>query len=158
MTTTAVKTTVEAKWSPTKVQEETARVMAGNCMAAFQVLSKYGEQAVKEYQDAARQYKVNYLKNAGVKTPLELAKASAELEANLFGSKIEIAGDDKSATATYKACGMWNALQKVGNLTPEQQEKMGANFENCVQTTAKEFNFKADVHMEGDTCTVTYTK
>jgi len=159
MTTAVAKTPIEAKWSVQKVQEEAARIVAANCLAAHQVLQKYGDQAVKEYQKLARQYKVENLKNAGAKTPFEIAKTMAEVEANVFGSKIVISGDDKSSTLVYNSCGMWNAIKKVGKLTPEQEEQMGEGFQSCMQDFGKEFNLKTDVQFEGqDTCVVTFTK
>lgn len=158
MTTTVAKTPVEAKWNIQKVQEEAARVIASNCLAAQQVLSKYGEKALEEYKAASREFRVNHLKSLGVKTPIELARAMAEAEANIFGSKIDISGDEKSASLTYNQCAMWNAIKEIGKLTPEQEEKMGAGFQSCMQDLAKEMNLKADVKMGEDSCTVTFTK
>ena len=157
-TAVAKKTPVEAKWNVQKLQEEAARVVASNCLAAHQVLSKYGEQAVKEYQTVARNYKVNYLKSLGVKTPVEIAKALAEVEANVFGSKIEIVGDDKTASLTYDSCGMWNAIQQVGKLTPDQEAKMGEGYASCMQDLGKELGLKVNVEMGEKTCVVTFTK
>ncbi len=156
--TTATKTPIKATWPVSKVQEKAATLAASQCLAAFQVLSKYGEEAIKEYQAAARGFRVAHLKSLGVKTPLELATAMAETEANVFGSQIEVSGDDQSATLTYNSCAMWNAMQKVGNLTPEQQEKMGSGFQSCMQDLAKEFGYKANVEMEGQTCAVKLSK
>lgn len=157
-TAVAKKTPVEAKWNVQKLQEEAARVVAGNCLAAHQVLSKYGEQAVKEYQTVARNYKINYLKSLGVKTPVEIAKALAEVEANVFGSKIEIVGDDKTASLTYNSCGMWNAIQQVGKMTPEQEAKMGEGYSSCMQDLGRELGLKVNVEMGEKTCVVTFTK
>lgn len=156
--TTLTKSTVQATWTPTKIQEETARVAASNMLAAFQVISKMGEPAMAEFQAASRQFKVAHLKSLGVKNALELAKAMAEQDANLFGSKIEIAGDETSATLTYNSCGMWEALKKVGKLTPEQEEKFGASFQTCMQSLAGEFGLKTDVKFANDTCAVSFSK
>jgi hypothetical protein len=156
--TTATQTPVEAKWSVQKLQEETARVMASNCLAAQQVLSKYGEEAVSEYKAVSRKFRVDYIKSLGAKTPYEVAKAMAEGEANLFGSKIVLSGDEKNASLTYNSCGMWEALKKVGNLTPEQEAKMGEGFQSCMQDLAHDLNLKADVKMNENTCTVSFSK
>ena len=158
MTTAVAKTPVEAKWNIKKVQDEAARVVASNCLAAQQVLSKYGDKALEEYKAATRQFRVNHLKSLGVKTPIEIAKAIAEAEANIFGSKIDIHGDEKSATLTYNQCGMWNAIKEVGKLTREQEEKMGEGFQTCMQDLAKELGVKANVQMGEESCTVTFTK
>jgi hypothetical protein len=53
---------------------------------------------------------------------------------------------------------MWNAMQKYGNLTPEKQEKMGQYFQQCVQNFAKEWGFKGNVEMNGEKCTVSFSK
>jgi hypothetical protein len=156
--TTATKTPVQATWAPTKVQETTALMAASNCFAAHQALAKHGEEAVKEWQTAARQLRVEHLKSLGVKGAFDLAKAIAEQDANLFGSKIEISGDEKSATLTYLACGMWNAMKKLGKMTPEQETKMGEGFQSCMQATASEFGLKSNVQFEGTTCTIGFDK
>ena len=156
--TTATKTPVQAKWTPTQVQERTARLVAGNMLAAMQVLSKYGDQAITEFQDAARKYKVEYLKDMGVKTPFELVKALGEIDANIYGSKIEISGDEKEASLTYNACAMWNAIKEVGKLTPQQEEGMGSKFQACMTNLGNEFHLKTDLRFEGDTCVVNFKK
>jgi hypothetical protein len=158
MTTTAVKTPVEAKWNTAKIQEEAARVMASNFLAIHQVLGKLGEQAVTEFETVARKYKVDHLKSLGVKTPIELVKALGEFDTNVYGSKVEVTGNETSASITYNACGMWNAVQKVGKLTPEQEERMGKGFESCMQNLAKEMGMKASLNFQGESCTTTFTK
>ena len=102
--------------------------------------------------------KTEYYRNLGVKTPLDLIKAIAESESNIFGSAIEIWGEDNKASLTYNACGMWNAMQKLQKLTPEMEEKMGNHFETCIHNLAKEFGFKAEVKFEEPCCTLTISK
>jgi hypothetical protein len=157
-TTTLNKTTIETTWTAQKIQEETARVLAMQWMTAYQLLSKAGEQYAQEFETTLRQNKVEQYKKLGVKTPIDLVKAMAEFEANLFGSKIEIFGDESKACLTYNQCGMWNAMQKMGKMTPEQEEKMGHHFQNCVSNLAKEFGFKGEVKFEEPCATVTFTK
>ncbi len=156
--TTATKTTVKANWPTAKTQAEAARAAASQCAAAHAVLSKISEEAVNEYKATARQFKVAHLKEQGVKTPLELVTAMAEFEANVFGSQIEISGDEKSATMNYLACGMWEAIQKVTKMTPEEQEKAGKGFQTCLQDLAHEFGLKADIQMAEKSCSVTFNK
>lgn len=158
MTTATAKKTVEAKWTTKQIQEAAAGAAAANCLAAMEVLSKYGDKAVEEYKTASRKFRVTHLKSLGVKTPAELAQALSEFEANVFGSKIEVATTDKSATMTYQACGMWNAIKEIGKLTPEQEEKMGEGFQTCMSSLAKDLHLTATTEMEGETCTVTFTK
>ena len=135
--TTMTKTPVKATWTPSKIQEETAMLVASNCMAAYQTISTLGEKALQDYKATSRTLRVDHLKNLGVKNALDIAKAIAEQETNLYGSKIEISGDENCATLTYNYCGMWDAMKKVGKLTPEQEEQMGAGFQTCMQDLAQ---------------------
>lgn len=155
---TATKTVVKPTWTLAKTQQETARAAASQCAAAHAVLSKLGEQALTEYKATARKFRVDHLKEQGVKTPLELATAMAEFEANVFGSQIEVVGDEKSATLNYNACAMWEAMQKVMDLTPAQQEEMGKGFQTCMQDLAHEFGLKAEMTKTENSCAVTFTK
>ena len=157
--TTATKQIIESKWSTKQIHEETARLLASQWMAAYGVICKHGEEAIKEFETVKRQEKVAYFKALKVTTPIELVKAMAEFEANVFGSKIEIWGDEKEASMSYKTCGMWEALKKYGHMNKEQEEKMGAQFENCTSLFAKEFGFKGETKFEGENCvTLTFTK
>lgn len=158
MTTATTKTRVETKWPVSKTQEEFAHFMATTWQSAYNTLSKYGESAVNEFETAARRNKVEYYKSLGVKTPLELVKAIAELESNIFGSKIEIWGDERTAHLTYDSCGMWNAFKKYGKLTAEQEEKMGTCFQTSIEALAREFGFKGEVKFEEPCATVTFSK
>jgi hypothetical protein len=157
--TTATKTLVQPTWTPTQVQETTARMAASTCFAAQQTLAKHGgEEAFAEYQTAVRRSRIEYLKTLGIKGAIDLAQAIAEQDTNLFGSKIEISGDEKSATLTYLSCGMWNAMKSLDKLTTEQEAKMGEGFQSCMHATAGEFGLKANVQFEGTTCTVGFSK
>lgn len=159
MSTTATKKiTVEPKWNQTQVHEATVAAMANNWLAAYSVLGKFGEQAIKEFEEASRTRKIEYYKRQGVKTPIDLVKVIAEFEANVFGSKIEIEGDDKNATLTYNSCAMWNAMKKYGHFTPEQEEKMGHCFGSYIEHLAKEFGFKGNVEFKGDVAVMHFSK
>lgn len=151
------KTQVKPTWKPEQMQEMYCHMMANNFMAANQVLAKYGEETMKEFQTAQRQPMVEYYKKLNVKTPIEIIKAKAELETNIFGSKIEFWGDDKEAHLTYNSCGMWNAMQKCG-MSKEQEEKMGECFETCIKNFAQEFGLNGEVKFEGEKATVTLRK
>jgi hypothetical protein len=156
--TTLTKTTVKPTWSPSKVQEETARLVASNCMAAQQAAAKLGEQALTEFQAAGREAKVAHLKSLGVSNALELAKALAEMEVNLFGSQIDISGDENKATLTYNHCAMWETMKKLGKFTPEQEEKMAGGFQSCMQSLAQDLGLNATVKFEGNTCAIDFAK
>ncbi len=155
-TATLTKQMVEAKWTTVKMQEEFARVMAKNTMTTMGVVCKHGEEITKELQTAMLHNKVEHFKTLNVKTPMELVKAMAEFEVNMFGSKIEVWGDEKAAHMQYVSCGMWNAMKNVG-MAPTQEEQMGNSMKECMQNVAKEFGFKGETKFEGDVCTVSIT-
>ncbi len=157
--TTAIKPTpVEAKWDVKKVRETIAEVFALRQMATMNVLAKYGESAIKEFNKQINANKAEWYKNLGVKTPIDLIKAMAEFEANIFGSKIKIEGDEKKASLTYEACAIWNAMQKHGKFTPNQQKEQGEMFEQCIKGLGSEFGFKAELKFEEPCATITFSK
>ncbi len=152
------KTPVEAKWNTQKLHEETATLFARQMVATMTTLAKYGPEAQQELMKNIVAGKVEHFKAAGVQTPIDLVRAMAESEANLFGSKIQIVGDEKKAEMIYDQCACWNAIQKVGKLTPEQEEAMGKNFEAKVRLIGQAFGLKGEVKFEGETAIVTFTK
>jgi len=138
--------------------EKDPRHRVQTARATMGVLCKHGEELTKEFQTAMLHNKVEHFKKLEVKTPIELVKAMAEFEANVFGSKIEIWGDEKSAHMQYNACGMWNAMKKFGKMEPKQEEMMGTQFATCMTNLAKEFGFKGETKMEGEIALVSFTK
>jgi len=152
------KTTVEAKWSPKQIQEATVKTMAQNCLASHATVGKFGPDAVKELDKQLINGKVEYYKKVGVKTPVDLVKAMAEFETNVFGSKIQIQGDEKQASLIYESCAIWNTMKEIGKFTPKQEEEMGAGFEQCMQNLGKEFGFKTEIKFEEPCATITFIK
>lgn len=157
MTTTLQKTEIKPTWKIEKIQEQTARAFASNMMAIMTVLAKHGPEAMNEFQSLSREPMVKHYKEMGIKTPLELVKAKAEYETNVFGSKIEISGDEKEAHLTYLFCAVWNGMKSCG-LKKEQEEKMEEGFQYCISSFAKEFGFTGEVKFEGEIAKVTYRK
>jgi hypothetical protein len=144
-TATTNKTPVQASWNPTKIQQETAEAFARNMGITMSILAKQPE-AMKEFEKLSTESKVAYYKQLGVKTPLDLVKAMAEFETNVFGSKIKFWGDDKQASMEYEVCGCWNAMQKVGVANSKNEEELGKGWAACLDRTAKGFGFsKAEV-------------
>lgn len=159
MTTTAFKkTVVEPTWTLIKVQEEAARAAATAMVTTMTVLAKHGEKAVEEFRTEMHKHKLAHFKTLNVKTPYDLVKAIAEFETNVFGSKIEIWGDEKEAGMTYQNCAMWNAISKIAPLTPEQEEKMGKDFGTCMTTMADKLGFKTTIEMGKEVCTINFKK
>ncbi|MBS2002322.1 MAG: hypothetical protein U0103_03760 [Candidatus Obscuribacterales bacterium] len=159
-TTTPTKKIVEQTWTTKQIQEAAAAMAANMCFSAKSVLQEHGDMALlNKYENTVRQGKIEHYKALGVKTPIELVTAMAETETNVFGSKIEIFGDDKQAELHYLSCAMWNQMEKkMGCMTPEQQEKAGASFQNCVMETAKAFGFKGEVKFGEKEATITFIK
>ncbi len=160
MTATISKTVIAPTWNVEKIQETVAKVQANQMLTVMEVLAKNGgDKAIEEFQTAIRLHKVEHYKAIGVKTPIELAKAIGEFETNVFGSKVEVWGDDKQASIQYNSCAMWNAIEKTGKLTPEHKEAMGAKMQNCMSLLAKEFGFKGETKFEGEnSCVVSFSK
>lgn len=152
------KSVAKTTWKPEQIQDMTARMMANAFSSAMAVLCKHGEEAAKEFQTISRKPMVEYYKKLGVKTPIEIAKAKAELETNMFGSQIEFWGDDNEAHLTYNKCGMWEAMKKSGAMSCAHEEKMMGDLENCMSEFAKEFGLKSSIKMEGDKPTITFSK
>ena len=157
MTTNVLnKTEIKTTWEIKKIQEMNARAFANTMMAAMEILGKHGEEAMKEFQTKTRQPMVKMYKEMGVKTPLELVKAKAEHETNLFGSHIEIWGDEKEAHLKYMSCAMWDNMKTC--MPKEQQEGMCEGMQNCVSAFAKEFGFTGEVKFENEIATITFRK
>jgi hypothetical protein len=158
MSTVIERKTIKPEWPIAKIQDETAKIFARQFLAAYKTVSKFGPEGMKELDKNVLTMKVEYYKTLGVKTPAELVQAISEFEANVFGSKIEIIADANKATMTYQTCAVWNAIQTVGKLTPEQEERMGTHFESCMSELAREFGFKAETKYEEPCCIVTFSK
>jgi len=157
--TTIQKEQIKPTWNTDKLHEMYSTITASNMLAAMSVLGKHGEEAMKEYKSATRKPMVEYYKKLGVKTPIEVIKAKAELEANIFGSVTEIWGDANEAHLTYIKCGMWDAMKKCGGMgCGESEAKMKEGFESCVKEFANEFGLKGEVKMEGEKATITLKK
>jgi hypothetical protein len=152
------KTVVKTTWKPEQMQELYSQMMANTFSSAMTVLCKQGDAATKEFQTLSRKPMVEYYKKLGVRTPIEIMKAKAELETNIFGSQIEIWGDDNEAHLTYNKCGMFEAMKKSGGMNCAQQEKMMEGMEHCIKEFASEFGLKAEIKMEGEKPTVTFRK
>lgn len=133
-----------------------------NCMTTTKVLEKRSPEALTELRQALATMKVEYFKHQGVKTPVELVKAMAELETNMFGSKMKFWGDEKQASVEYEVCGCYNAMKDVLKLNETEQETMGKVWATMIEVMAKEFGFKGETKFGTCSteapCTITFTK
>ncbi len=152
------KEQIKATWKPEQMQEMFSHMTANNMMAVMGVLAK-NEELMNQFETASRKPMVEYFKKLGVTTPIELIKAKAELESNIFGSVTEVWGDEKEAHLTYSKCGMWDAMNKsCESSCAETNAKKMEGFENCIKEFANEFGLKGEVKLEGDKATVTFKK
>ena len=156
--TTNTLTKVDTKWETKLVQEKTAHMMAVLNLAAYEVLSKVSPEAVTEFQTIVRKHKVEAYKAMGVKTPLQLVKAMAETDHNVFGSVVEISGDDHKAEIKFDSCAVTKAMEQIAKFTPEQKEMMGQKAANCASLTAKELGMTGTAVVANNVCTMTFTK
>ncbi len=155
--TTLQKTLIKPTWKAEEFHATNSKMAAKQMMVTMKVLAKHGEEIKKEWETEMRDSMKQYFVEKNVKTPIEFAQAKAELEANLYGSEVEVWGDDKEAHFTYKTCGMWKAMEACG-VTKEQMEKMSSGFESCVKNMAQEFGFQGELKFEGEIPTITYRK
>jgi hypothetical protein len=158
MTAIVAGTKVEAKWDAQKRQEVTAQVVAGQVLAIMNVLQKVSPEIKEQFENQVRDFRVQAFKKMGVKTPLDLAKAMAEVDANIYGSKVEISGDENKAQLTYESCAVGKAIEELGKFTPEQKAKMFEGMEACAQRTTKEFGFKGEARLEKETVVMTISR
>lgn len=156
---TANKTKVEANWNVEKVREISSHIVANQFMAGWTVISKYGDSALEEFGKEIAHRKASHYKSIGVKSPLDLVRAIAETESNVFGSKITFWGDEKSASMSYDSCAMWEAMQKsCGSSCASTEEKLGKHFAHQTEIFAKEFGFKPEMNFGENTCTISFHK
>lgn len=156
--TTSTLTKVNTKWDQKRTQQTSAYIVASTFVAAFEVLSKFGPKALEEFDTLLRKSKIEHYKALGVKTPIELVRAISDSEHNVFGSEIEISGDDRHAVLKYNSCGLWSEMQKQGKFTAEQEKIMG---EQCVASwtqIAREFGLKYEAKCGEDMYEMHFSK
>jgi hypothetical protein len=147
--TTIQKTKIQPVWDVNKVRESAALVAVTNVTTALTEIAKNGPEAIKRYAEAwTTNGKINSLKKANVKNPLELVKHLAEFESNVFGSVLEIWGDENSATYSYISCGCFDACQANGIMKPENGEVIESFFKHSHEFLEKEFGYKVEVKRE----------
>ena len=156
-TAIAQKTNVEAKWNTQKIQEEASGAFARMWMASLKTVETMGPEGIKMLAKHVAESKMNYYKSMNVKTPIDLVKAIAEFETNVFGSKIQIWGDDTKAHLDYQVCGCFDAFTKMGK-DPKKEEIMGQVCSMSNEIFAKEMGMKVEMKMGEPLCTMTFSK
>lgn len=156
--TTATKIQIKPTWNETQLRDVTSHALVNNYVAVTKLFSKITPELRLEFRTMMAGMKANYYKNLNVKTPIELAKAMAEFEANVFGSEIVISGDDNSAVVEFVTCNCWNLMQKNSCFTPEMGEQLGECFTTSIDLISKELGLKGHVVMTEKSAVITFTK
>ncbi len=154
----ANKKLVEATWKTTCIQEAATMAMVNSCAATMAALDKAGPEAFKIWQQATVANRVAFLKERKAATPLEIVTAIAEFETNVFGSKINIWGDDKEAHLEYIECACYLAMQKCGQMDKTKHEKMAENWTTMNQEIAKVFGLKGAIDFTKPNVLMSFTK
>jgi hypothetical protein len=147
--TTIQKIKVQPTWDIKQIREKAACIAVTDLSTALVEMAKHGPEAVKHYQEAwTTNCKIEGARKHNVKTPMDLVKYLAEFEVNVFGSEIEMWGDEKIASYTYISCGCFNVCQAHGIMKPEMSEMFENFFKTSTEYMAKELGFKVEVKRE----------
>lgn len=144
---TAVKTQIKANWTQEKLQEVTSHALVNNYIGVTKLFEKLTPELRHEFRTLMSEMKVNYYKSLNVKTPMDLAQAMAEFDANVFGSVVVISGDENKVTIEFETCGCWSLMQKHSCFTPAMGESLGECFKTSIDLITKELGFKGVVEM-----------
>lgn len=159
-TATIQKSTVEPTWTRNKVQEEASAALTGHLLVTTKLLTSAAPSVLSQWRQELAMLKVDQFRAQGVRTPIQLVRAWAEYETNLFGSQLRYWGDDKQAHVEYLQCACWSALE---HLTGNQadQDAMSQGWAEITQILAREFGFTGQEKIgsePGDACcTLTFT-
>ncbi|MBX9686126.1 MAG: hypothetical protein K2X27_05460 [Candidatus Obscuribacterales bacterium] len=145
--TTASKIQIKATWTQKQLQEVAANTMVNNYIGVTKLFEKLTPELRQEFRVMMAGMKVNYYKSIGVKTPMDLAKAMAEFDANVFGSEVVLVGDENKVEIHYETCGCWNLMQKNACFTPAMGESLGECFKTSIELITKELGLKGHVEM-----------
>lgn len=156
--TTAIKTKITADWTKEKLQEVTSKSIVNNYIAVSKLFEKLTPELRLETRKMMADMKVDYYKSLNVKTPMDLAKAMAEFDANVFGSKIIINGEENKVAIEFESCGCWTQMQKHSCFTPELGASLGECFQISIDLITKEFGFKGNVEFTTDSAIIHISK
>jgi len=98
-----------------------------------------------------------YFEALGIRSPLELAKAIAQVEESLFGSKMSVSGNALSASVTYKRILEWEAVEERGNLQPLDNFAIARDFTDAMKDIGQDYGYTTTVALRASGLTVTFT-
>lgn len=147
---------VAALWDLPRLQEELCKGAAHQYAATIALLKRHAPHAIPEFNAIFIANK-GYFKQLEVATPMQLVKALAEIEANAFGSRMLVAGDEMCASITYEYCAEWVAVEELTNINWDERIVVAEHFVYAMQDLAAEFDFAAEVAFAGGIPTVTFS-
>lgn len=156
--TTATKTQIKPTWTQKQLQDATSQSLVNNYIAVTKLFEKISPELRHEFRSGMAKMRADYFKSLNIKTPLELAKAMAEFDANVFGSDVIISGDDSKASIEYETCGCWNMMQKHSCFKPEMGESLGECFKTSIDLICKEMGLKGHVEMTEESAAIHISK
>lgn len=161
MTTAAVnKRDVQPSWSVAKMQEEMTKLMAGQIIARLLFIEHNKPDEVNRYEKQTAHQRARVLQDEGVDSPLALVTALAEHEANLFGAKVAICNDERSATLFNEMPAPWLKAKQMANMTQQQEQVMLTHYRGWVRDLGDAFGFEAKVEVtnNGNSSQITFTR
>ncbi len=161
MTTAIIqKTVVEPSWTRIKVQEEASSAVTGQMFATTRILASAAPELLSQIRQEWSKLRVEYFRAQGVRTPLDLVRAWAEYDANMFGSTLRYWGDEKQAHVEYNHCACWSVLEHLTSAESEQAS-MSTGWAQITQMLATQFGFtgseKIGTEPGESCCTLTFS-
>ncbi|HEY9785218.1 MAG TPA: hypothetical protein V6D17_07440 [Candidatus Obscuribacterales bacterium] len=144
-------------WDVERMQEEMARGSAFHYLAILGFLKDNAPALISEFNKVFAINKTYFL-HMGKLNPLELAMAIAQVEQNLFGSKMEVDGDENSASVTYRYINEWARVAEFGILTEEDHMNMHAHFVLAIDELGREMELSTRVAYAEEGLVVTFSK
>ncbi len=155
---TTVKTRIKPTWTTEKLQEVTSHTLINNYIVVTKIFEKLTPELRQEFRTMMSGMKVNYYRSLNVKTPMDLANAMAEFDANIFGSVVAISGDQNNVTIEFETCGCWNLIQNHSCFTPAMGESRHECYKTTIDSIIRELGFKGVVEMTGKTPVIHISK
>lgn len=122
----------------------------------------YGEYAVENFFKENAEAQERMFKDIGIKDPMNLFIMNARNMISMFGSDIELRGDDLEATMTVKRCNeMAHALlwsKTAPNMDITRKSHCGICINSRFKPIAMGFGFKYNVNLTDKGCVMTMKK
>lgn len=156
--TTASKIKVTPNWTKEKLQEVSSQAMVNNYIAVTKLFEKISPELRHDFRKTMASMKVEHYKSLNVKTPMDLAKAMAEFDANVFGSQMIVSGDENKAEIEFESCGCWELMQKHSCFTEDLGASLGECFQTSIDLICMEMGFKGRVDFSAEKATIQISK